>query len=447
MVSAAPGSGDDVAHAIEGVLVENVAARLLEEQKVIARQHRQAGRRGLLARALEGRKSCRVPREIQALDHEVRVGQRLMQRSRDRRGMHEQRELRSPSQRRHELGDAVGWHRVGAQDDQFADLIRAEPCRHAMPQRIGAAWAVGDVKALAERAKHVRLMHSADSGRLDSRPLDGHASASSVPNATRRPAALRRFMRLTYELMMSTSWTSESRYAIIGVRDSNQPNVSDQGGGRVIEHRTRSEHSRARSEHTHSRARRATTRLLAARAVVTRPGTVIGAKAAALTPDVDLSTPLRVTTTATLTPTLLDAIALPLRAAHGLRAIAGAVLRIPALADAVGDLRSELVGLRADLSGMPADSRRLADDVEVVHEELRVMQAELVDVKASVAPVHGDLARVEAGLAPLPDQLDRLLPKIDELSGRLDEMRGELAEQLDGMRTDLSGLPFVSKSS
>jgi len=207
---------------------------------------------------------------------------------------------------------------------------------------------------------------------------------------------------------------------------------------------------------------------------------MIGAKAAALTPDVDLSTPLRATTTAikaTLGPEadddsrsgpprnrtastpvastarvtspsmLLGVIALPLRTAQGLYAIAGAVLRMPARADAAGELHPELVGLRADLSGMPADSRRLADDVEVVHEELRVMQAELVDVKASVAPVHVDLARVEAGLAPLPDQLDRLLPKIDELSGRLDEMRGELAGQLEGLRTDLSGLPFVSKSS
>jgi len=190
----------------------------------------------------------------------------------------------------------------------------------------------------------------------------------------------------------------------------------------VIEHRIRSEHGNA-----HSRGRRATRRLLAARA--------------------DLSTPLRVTKTADLTSTLLGVIALPLRAAQGLHAIAGAVLRIPTLADGVGDLHAELVGLRADLSGMPADSRRLADDVEIVHEELRLMHAELVEVKANVAPVHGDLARVEAGLAPLPDQLHRLLPKIDELSARLDRMRTELAEQLDGMRTDLSGLPFVSRSS
>jgi hypothetical protein len=42
-------------------------------------------------------------------------------------------------------------------------------------------------------------------------------------------------------------------------------------------------------------------------------------------------------------------------------------------------------------------------------------------MKASIAPVHGDLGRVEAGLAPLPDMIDAL-------------------------RTDLSSLPFVSKS-
>jgi len=161
---------------------------------------------------------------------------------------------------------------------------------------------------------------------------------------------------------------------------------------------------------------------------------MIGAKAAALTPDVDLSTPLRATTTAikaTLGPEadddsrsgpprnrtastpvastarvtspsmLLGVIALPLRTAQGLYAIAGAVLRMPARADAAGELHPELVGLRADLSGLPADSRRLADDV------------------------------------------DQLLPKIDELSGQLDQMRTELAEQVQGLRTDLSGLPFV----
>lgn len=212
------------------------------------------------------------------------------------------------------------------------------------------------------------------------------------------------------------SWTSESRAAIIG---------------HVIEHRTHSQHSethgRARSEHAFSRARRATGRLLSGRP--------------------DLSTPLRVTPPASLTSTLVDVIALPLRAVQGLHAVAAAVLQLPTLTNAVGDLHAELVGLRADLSGMPADSRRLADDVEVVHGELRLMHADLEDVKASVAPVHGDLSRVEAGLAPLPDQLDDLLPKIDELSARLDGMRGELSAQLDGMRTDLTGLPFVRKSS
>lgn len=96
---------------------------------------------------------------------------------------------------------------------------------------------------------------------------------------------------------------------------------------------------------------------------------------------------------------------------------------------------------------MPADSRRLTDDVEVVHGVMGVMTTELADVKTSVTPVHDDLDHVRAGLAPLPDQLDRLLPKIDELGGHVDDMRAEMTEQLDGLRTDLSGLPFVSKST
>lgn len=237
---------------------------------------------------------------------------------------------------------------------------------------------------------------------------------------------------------------------------------------------------RSRSQYTHGRARRTATRLLAAHAVIARQGTSIAGKAAARAPGLNLSMPLRDRTAAiacaldpdardnsgparpsmppawmpaaptprmAVTSTLRHAIALPLRTAQGLHAITGAVLRIPTLADAVGDLHAELAGLRADLSGMPADSRRLADDVEIVHGVLAGMNADLADVKASAAPVHDDLARVEAGLAPLPNQLDRLLPKIDELDRRLDEMRVELTEQLNGLRTDLSGLPFVSKSS
>ena len=192
---------------------------------------------------------------------------------------------------------------------------------------------------------------------------------------------------------------------------------------------------RARPEHTTGRARRATAGLMSARTVIARQGSAIGAKAVSLAPDVGLNTPLQ------------DLISLPLRTVQGLHAIAGAALALPAVADSVGDLNSELVGLRADLQGMPADSRRLADDVEIVQGTLRVLIAELADVKSSVAPVHGDLARVEAGLAPLPDQLDRLLPKVDDLGEGLDEMRIDLTHQLNGLRTDLSGLPFVSKSS
>lgn len=269
-----------------------------------------------------------------------------------------------------------------------------------------------------------------------------------------------------------------------------QPRRYDPPVDAVLEQLRRAKHTkiarhsaieqRIRTESTHGRARRATRRLLAARAVIARQGTRIARRAAMLAPGVNLSAPLPDRTAAitralgpdardgsrsgrpstppasmpaapaprtALTSTLRQAIALPLRTAQGLHAINAAVLRIPSLADAVGDLHAELAGLRADLSGMPADSRRLADDVEVVHGVLAGMNGDLADLEASVAPVHDDLARVEAGLAPLPNQLDRLLPKIDELDRRLDQTRAELTEQLNGLRTDLSGLPFVSKSS
>lgn len=43
-------------------------------------------------------------------------------------------------------------------------------------------------------------------------------------------------------------------------------------------------------------------------------------------------------------------------------------------------------------------------------------------------------------------RLGALLPKVDGLADRLAEMRGELSEQRDGLRADLNGLPFVTKS-
>ena len=140
---------------------------------------------------------------------------------------------------------------------------------------------------------------------------------------------------------------------------------------------------------------------------------------------------------------LLAAVTLPLRVLDGARTVAAAILT---LTDRVGDLHAELAGLRDDLSSMPADSRRLADQVAAVHSSLGVLLGELDAIKLNVAPVHDDLGRVEEGLAPLPDKLDTLLPKIDELAFRLAGLRTDLHGQLDALRTDLSALPFVTKT-
>ncbi|HEY5261121.1 MAG TPA: hypothetical protein VIJ33_03340 [Solirubrobacteraceae bacterium] len=143
---------------------------------------------------------------------------------------------------------------------------------------------------------------------------------------------------------------------------------------------------------------------------------------------------------------VLGAATLPFRVLKQIRVIAGELELISSLTAAVEDLHLELTGLRSDLSTMPGDSKRLADGVEVVQEALGDLSAELVEVKASVAPVHDDLERIEEGLAPLPNGLDALLLSVGDLAGRLDGMRGELTGELDALRTDLSALPFVSKS-
>ena len=145
-------------------------------------------------------------------------------------------------------------------------------------------------------------------------------------------------------------------------------------------------------------------------------------------------------------PSLLDPITLPLRIAEELRSIASAVAVLPALARSIDAMHSEMVGLRSDLKAMPASSARLVDQVEDLKEGLRLMQGDLAETSKNVAPMDEDLARVEAGVGPLPEKLDALLGEMAKLAGQLDLMRAELSEQLERLRTDLSGLPFVTKS-
>ncbi len=132
--------------------------------------------------------------------------------------------------------------------------------------------------------------------------------------------------------------------------------------------------------------------------------------------------------------------------AEDLRSIAGAVAVLPAFARSIGEMHSELTALRSDLQPMPASSARLVDQVEELKEDLRVMQADLSETKVNVQPMDEDLSRVEAGVRPLPEKLDALMAEMTDLAAQLDLMRTELSEQLERLRTDLSGLPFVTKS-
>ena len=143
---------------------------------------------------------------------------------------------------------------------------------------------------------------------------------------------------------------------------------------------------------------------------------------------------------------LLTPITLPLRMAEDLRSIAGAIAVLPALARSIDEVQTEMTGLRSDLQSMPADSARLVDQVEDLKDGLRLMQADLSETKVNVAPMDEDLSRVEAGMRPLPEKLDALLAEMAKLAAQLDLMRAELSDQLERLRTDLSGLPFVTKS-
>jgi hypothetical protein len=99
---------------------------------------------------------------------------------------------------------------------------------------------------------------------------------------------------------------------------------------------------------------------------------------------------------------LIDTFAIPLKVAREVRRVALAASEISGLVEAVSGLHAEVAGLRSDLQTMPVYLGRLADDVEVVRGDLDVMKVDLV----------------EAGVAP----------------------------QLDALRTDLSALPFVTKT-
>ncbi len=143
---------------------------------------------------------------------------------------------------------------------------------------------------------------------------------------------------------------------------------------------------------------------------------------------------------------LLTPITLPLRMAEDLRSIAGAIAVLPALARSIDEVQAEMTGLRSDLKSMPADSARLVDQIEDLKDGLRLMQADLAETTVNVEPMDEDLSRVEAGVRPLPEKLDALLAEMAKLAAQLDLMRAELSDQLERLRTDLSGLPFVSKS-
>ncbi len=143
---------------------------------------------------------------------------------------------------------------------------------------------------------------------------------------------------------------------------------------------------------------------------------------------------------------LLDPITLPLRVAEDLRSVARAVAVLPALARSIDEMHSEMSGLRSDLKPMPASSIRLVDQVEDLKEDLRLMQADLSETKVNVEPMDEDLSRVEAGVRPLPEKLDALMGEMAKLAAQLDVMRAELSDQLERLRTDLSGLPFMTKS-
>ena len=100
----------------------------------------------------------------------------------------------------------------------------------------------------------------------------------------------------------------------------------------------------------------------------------------------------------------VDLLMLPLRAAS---AVAGAVRAVQALPQ-----------IARSLDGMTAD--------------VQAMRADLAVTRVSVEPMDEDLHAVETAFAVLPEKLDA--------------MRAELTRELELLREDLSGLPFVGKS-
>ena len=110
----------------------------------------------------------------------------------------------------------------------------------------------------------------------------------------------------------------------------------------------------------------------------------------------------------------LDPFRLPLRLVDDLSRIAEAVAELP-----------RVVALLAD-----------------VREDVRVMRAELDGLTVSLESMDGKFDVMQRGIDPLDDDMASVERAVLALPPRMDAMTAHL----DGLRSDLAGLPFVSRS-
>ena len=190
-------------------------------------------------------------------------------------------------------------------------------------------------------------------------------------------------------------------------------------------------------------------------------------------------------------PSPLDAVQLPFRIldavekiARELRALPTLVGRIDQLGEAVLAMRADLEGMRADLRDVPGGLEEMRDDLAGMREDLGGVPGGLEDMRGNLAGMRSDLddvpgglertsarvAELHAGLAGVPERIaamqagietmaadlaatrasvepmDTDLHKVEQAMLTLPPKLDDMTRQLDGLREDLSGLPFVGKS-
>ncbi len=162
-------------------------------------------------------------------------------------------------------------------------------------------------------------------------------------------------------------------------------------------------------------------------------------------------------------PNLLTPFSIPLRLLDDVRTIAESLALLPELIDEVRSLSRSMGEMQDDLRGLRGDLAPLPQGIQDMHAELRGMRSDLDSLPSGIADMRRELSGMRGDLGSLPGGIDRMATDLTEVLENVRPMDEDLSQvegavrglvpkldgiqqELDHLRSDLAGLPFVSKS-